>query len=74
MRVTAPIAAGDMRSAAEVESFIRAVRSPSTCRSSKAMRIASVVLIAVTLAGCSRHPYEKFFSSGEKHLAAGKYQ
>ena len=38
------------------------------------MRIASVVLIAVTLAGCSRHPYEKFFSSGEKHLAAGKYQ
>ena len=37
------------------------------------MRIASVVLIAVTLAGCSRHPYEKFFSSGERYLAARKF-
>jgi len=37
------------------------------------MRIVSIVIVVTALAGCSRHPFERFFTSGERYLTAKKY-
>jgi Tfp pilus assembly protein PilF len=38
------------------------------------MRIVSVVVVTVmALTGCSRHPFERFFSSGQRYLTAKQY-
>jgi tetratricopeptide (TPR) repeat protein len=37
------------------------------------MRIVSIVVVVAALAGCSRHPFERFFTSGERYLTAKKY-
>jgi Tfp pilus assembly protein PilF len=37
------------------------------------MRTVSIVIVVATLAGCSRHPFERFFGSGQRYLTAKKY-
>ena len=37
------------------------------------MRIVSIALVVATLAGCSRHSFERFFTSGERFLSAKQY-
>src|SRR6267378_1419863 len=37
------------------------------------MRIVSIIVVSAALAGCSRHPFERFFASGQRYLAAKKY-
>src|SRR5919204_3877598 len=37
------------------------------------MRIVCIALVVATLAGCSRHSFERFFTSGEKYLASKQY-
>ena len=37
------------------------------------MRIVSIVIVVAALTGCSRHPFERFFASGQRYLAAKKY-
>src|SRR5712691_9519338 len=37
------------------------------------MRIVSIIVVSAALAGCSRHPFERFFASGQRYLTAKKY-
>src|SRR3981081_2189241 len=37
------------------------------------MRIVAIIVVAAALAGCSRHPFERFFASGQQYLTAKKY-
>ena len=37
------------------------------------MRIVPIVIVVAALAGCSRHPFERFFASGQHYLTAKKY-
>ena len=37
------------------------------------MRLVSLVLVLTAVAGCSRHSFERFFTSGERYLSAKQY-